>query len=76
MQREYRAYAQEVGVYELAPGESARRQLVVNDVKSFVTNYWYLCLAIVAALPAIMYGLVRALRFALRGRRREQPESA
>lgn len=39
---EYDAYATEVGVFELPPGESSRKQLVLNAIKGTAINYWYI----------------------------------
>lgn len=46
MIREYESYADEVGVFELAPGESARKQVVINAIKGTAKNYWYLFLGL------------------------------
>jgi arylsulfatase/uncharacterized sulfatase len=75
MLNEYQSYAKEVGVFEMAAGESARRQLVINGFKKFSVNYWYLCLAILAALAAIFYGIFRAFKLIL-GRHSAQPTRA
>ena len=68
----YQAYAEEVGVFELAAGESARKQLVINAFKKFAINYWYLCLAILAALAVALYGIFRAFRVIFRRRPAQQ----
>ncbi len=68
----YQAYAEEVGVFELAAGESARKQLVINAFKKFAINYWYLCLAILAALAVALHGIFRAFRVIFRRRPAQQ----
>jgi arylsulfatase/uncharacterized sulfatase len=64
--REYQAYASDVGVFELAPGQSARKQLTINALKKFGINYWYVCIAALAVIVAFSYGLyfatIRLLR--------------
>jgi len=63
---EYEAYADEVGVYQLAAGENARDQIVRNGVEKFAQNYWYLLLgvllAVVLALTLVAWGVKAALR--------------
>ena len=51
----YDDYATQVGVYELPPGQSARRQLTVNGIKKFSANYWYLVLMLIGVLSAAVY---------------------
>jgi arylsulfatase/uncharacterized sulfatase len=46
MIREYQSYADEVGIFEMAAGESARKQLVKNAMKGTAKNYWHLFAAI------------------------------
>lgn len=53
---EYHSYANEVGIYELAPGENARKQLVVNALKGTFKNYWYLFVAIFLAISLFIFG--------------------
>lgn len=55
---EYQTYATEVGVFELAPGESARKQLVINAIKGTANNYWHLLLAIAVFLLVVVCILV------------------
>lgn len=53
MRDEYNAYANDVGVFELPPGESSRKQLVINAIKGTASNYWYIFAGLaVAALLA------------------------
>lgn len=58
MLREYEAYAAEVGVYEMAAGESANAQVVRSSIKKFAANYWYLCVAVLAALTLAVSSIV------------------
>lgn len=69
MVREYEAYAEEVGVFELAPGQTARKQLTINAMKTSLSNYLYPVLGLVAAAAALGAGLARALWLRLRSRR-------
>ena len=68
MLNEYQSYANEVGVFEMAAGDSARKQLTINGIKKFSANYWYLCLALFAALAATLYGMFRMFKLVV-GRR-------
>ena len=54
----------EVGVFKLAPGESARRQLELNAIKGTAINYWYLTLAVFASLAVLLYLVFRILKLA------------
>jgi arylsulfatase/uncharacterized sulfatase len=62
MINEYQAYAEDVGVFEMAPGESARKQLVVNAMKGTAVNYWHLIATVVLGFAALLYLARRALR--------------
>lgn len=68
MLAEYETYANEVGVYELPPGQSARKQLNINAIKKTMVNYWYLPLGILVALLSVLYGLYRGVRLLFRRR--------
>lgn len=59
---EYQAFAKEVGVFELAVGKSARKQLTINAFKKSLVNYWYLNLASLVIFVAIVYGILRMLK--------------
>jgi arylsulfatase/uncharacterized sulfatase len=63
---EYEAYAARVGVYELPPGQSARKQLTINSLKKMLKNYWHLLLVLLVAVLAGGYGLVRVAQLAIR----------
>lgn len=52
---EYNAYATDVGVFELPPGESSRKQLVINAIKGTAGNYWYLFVGLAATLLLAVY---------------------
>jgi arylsulfatase/uncharacterized sulfatase len=52
---EYNAYAKDVGVFELPPGESSRKQLVINAIKGTAGNYWYLFVGLAATLLLAVY---------------------
>ncbi|NDW13953.1 sulfatase-like hydrolase/transferase [Alteromonas genovensis] len=52
---EYNAYATDVGVFELPPGESSRKQLVINAIKGTAGNYWYLFAGLAATLLLAVY---------------------
>lgn len=56
MIEEYQAYATEVGIYELSPGENARKQLVLNALKGATKNYWYIFFAILLAISLFIFG--------------------
>ena len=58
----YRVYADSVGVFELAPGESSRSQLSKNMIKITVSNYWYLLLLPLLLLMATLYLVSRLVR--------------
>ena len=68
MLNEYQSYANEVGVFEMAAGDSARKQLTINGIKKFSANYWYVLLALFAALAATLYGMFRMFKLVV-GRR-------
>lgn len=68
MLSEYKAYAKKVGVFELAPGESARKQLSINAVKKMSRNYWHVLLGAVVLFVALLLGVIQVLRTALRRR--------
>lgn len=57
MRDEYNAYANDVGVFELPPGESSRKQLVINAIKGTASNYWYLFAGLAAAVLVALYFL-------------------
>lgn len=65
---EYNSYADAVGVFELAPGESARKQLSINALQKTVINYWYLIVIALALVLTVGFGIVRLLRLAFRRR--------
>lgn len=68
MLAEYETYADEVGVYELPPGESARKQLNINAIKKTLANYWYLPLGVLLGLLVVLYGVYRSVRMLFRRR--------
>lgn len=55
MRDEYNAYANDVGVFELPPGESSRKQLVINAIKGTASNYWYIFAGLAAAALLAFY---------------------
>jgi len=59
---EYQSYAANVGVFELAAGESAGKQLQINALKGTAVNYWYLIVVVVALFAALLYMVWRILR--------------
>jgi arylsulfatase/uncharacterized sulfatase len=73
MLNEYQSYANEVGVFEMAAGDSARKQLTINGIKKFSANYWYVLLAFLAALAATLYGMFRMFKLVV-GRRPARQE--
>ncbi|MGB5168044.1 MAG: arylsulfatase, partial [Acidimicrobiia bacterium] len=73
MLNEYQSYANDVGVFEMAAGDSARKQLTINGIKKFSANYWYVLLAFLAALAATLYGMFRMFKLAV-GRRPARQE--
>lgn len=56
MIEQYQSYATEVGIYELSPGENARKQLVLNALKGTIKNYWYIFFAILLAISLFIFG--------------------
>jgi arylsulfatase/uncharacterized sulfatase len=56
LQQAFAAYAEEVGVFELAEGESARQQIVINSLKKFSKNYWYVVAAVLTVILGLLYG--------------------
>ena len=62
---EYQTYADNVGVFELAAGESARKQLQINALKGTAVNYCYLTVAVAAFFAALLYLVWRTLRLIL-----------
>ena len=63
---EYDAYAERVGVYEMPPGASARKQLARNAAKKMAVNYWYVVAGFMALVAVLAYLLIRLLRALLR----------
>ena len=68
MRAEYERYANEAGVYDFGPEESARQQLIKNSVKKIFQNYWPLFAGALVAVLAVLFGLFWALRSFLRRR--------
>lgn len=68
LKQEYRAYAANVGVFELGKGENARDQIVVNAIRKFAGNYPVLVAGMIGGLLAVLFGLVALVR-RLRARR-------
>jgi arylsulfatase/uncharacterized sulfatase len=62
LQQAFAAYAEEVGVFELAEGESARHQIVINSLKKFSKNYWYVVAAVLTVILGLLYGVFRGAR--------------
>jgi len=58
---EYQTYANDVGVYEIPAGESARKQLVENSLKKMAVNYWYVVLVTLAVFAIVIYGAFRLI---------------
>lgn len=59
---EYQTYADDVGLYKMAPGESARKQLVRNAIQKASLNYWYVFAGLGVLILLMLYGIYRALR--------------
>lgn len=68
MKAEYASYAEEVGVFDLPPGQSARKQLSIHAFEKALENYWYVPALFLAALAALLFGLFRAAVMVLRRR--------
>jgi arylsulfatase/uncharacterized sulfatase len=62
LQQAFAAYAEEVGVFEIAEGESARHQIVINSLKKFSKNYWYVVAAVLTVILGLLYGVFRGAR--------------
>jgi len=68
MLAEYASYAEEVGVVELGPDQSAFRMLASNLTTKIVHTYWPYALGFLAALLLILFALFRFGRMLI-GRR-------
>ncbi|WP_298636425.1 arylsulfatase [uncultured Umboniibacter sp.] len=68
MLAEFELYQDDVGVYQLAPGETARSQITMNATFAIIANYWYLILALNLVIMLGVYGLYRGLKFLIRSR--------
>lgn len=68
MVKEYEAYADEVGVYEYSGGTTARDQLTINAIKKSAAIYWYIPAGFLLLLGALIYGIIRLVKYALGGR--------
>ncbi|MTI42088.1 arylsulfatase/uncharacterized sulfatase [Roseibium hamelinense] len=66
MLAEYAQYAEQAGVYEFGPGESARQQLIENSVKKIFSNYAYLVIGFLIAALAVLYVFFRWVRAMVR----------
>lgn len=62
MRAEYASYAEEVGVVELGPDQSAFQMLASNLTKKIVHAYWPYALGVTAVLLALLYGAFRLIR--------------
>lgn len=76
MRSEYAAYAERVGVFEMPPGESARKQLSINALEKIAKNYWHLLLAFAAVALGVLYGFVRGAQIAFRKLRAARRQAA
>ncbi|MEO0322915.1 MAG: arylsulfatase [Myxococcota bacterium] len=77
MREEYETYASEVGVFQMEPGESARKQLSRNAIRKTFGNYWHLIVPLLVLVLASLFGAARALRSLVRHlRRRKAPASS
>lgn len=56
MRAQYQAYSDKVGVFEFEPGDSARKQLVINNVQHLFFKYWYGIIGFVLVVIASLYG--------------------
>lgn len=66
MVAEYETYAARVGVFEMAPGESARKQLSINALKKIAKNYWYLIVVGLVIGVALLVALILSIRTIVR----------
>ena len=66
MQSQYQEYAKTAGIYEFQPGQSARQQLIKNNVEVLFIKYWPAFLGIFLAVLGLLYVTVRASFFAHR----------
>lgn len=68
MQDAFRVYAEDVGVYDIPPGENAREQIVKNSISAMASNYAWLLVFVVAVLLAALIGVSFAVRRVLKVR--------
>ncbi len=68
MLNEYQSYVEDVGVFELPAGETARKRIVMNALMRFSVNYWYLVAAFFGVSAAVLYGFFRLMRLMFRRR--------
>lgn len=66
MRAEYAQYSKSAGVYDFHPGESARKQLIKNNVRHLFFKYIYAIIGFVLAVLAILLGTFWAARSAYR----------
>lgn len=59
MLADYRAYAEEVGVYELGPEDSAFKALFANVASKALQKYWPYALAAILVLVVVLFLLFR-----------------
>lgn len=62
MKAQYEEYAQKVGVFEFEPGDSARKQLIKNNIEVLFFRYWYAVIGVLLAALALLYGAFWSLR--------------
>lgn len=66
MLREYRAYAADVGVFEVDPKDYAITALSNNLTQNSIKKYWPYILAFLLALAAIGYGAISGVRLLMK----------
>jgi len=66
MLAEYERYSRDVGVYEFGPGESARRQLIRNNIEHLLHKYSHLVIGFALTTLAVILGILWAARNAHR----------
>jgi arylsulfatase/uncharacterized sulfatase len=74
----YEAFANDVGVVELGPGESASKQLFENVTKKALNKYWPYLIGVILVLLGAVYLAFRMIRSLLRhrtSRSRTTPEA-
>lgn len=66
MRAEYEQYSRDSGVYEFGPGESARKQLIRNNITHLFLKYFHFVFGFVLGTLTVVASIVWATRYAYR----------